>query len=302
MKHNQYHIRQRGKEEKAMLIAIFILLTFVLVEGVGAYISNSLALLSDAMHLLTDAFAMIIAVFGFWVGRKQPTDTYSYGYMRAEVIAAFLNALMWFFLFAYIIYEAIHRLLNPETVDIYTMIPIAILGLLVNLVLFKVIHNHHDGNNINMRGVILHILLDILGSLGAIIGGIVIYFTSWYEVDAIISVLLAALILKSGWELLKDCIRILMTGKPDHIDTQEITNDIIKYIDDVNNVHHIHIWELASGQIAATMHIQILEDGNCDITIYNTKKLLIEKFNIIHTTIQVEHGTCPDEELFYNKY
>lgn len=302
MRHQYYHRRKKGKEEFAMKIAIAILLTFVVVELAGAYISNSLALLSDAFHLLTDAIAMLIAVFGFWIGRKLPTDTYSYGYMRAEVIAAFLNALMWFGLFYYIIYESIQRLISVEVVDPITMLPIAILGLIVNLVLFKVVHHHHDGENINMRGVILHILLDILGSIGAIIGGVVIYFTDWYYIDAIVSVLLAGLILKSGWELLKDCVRILMTGKPDYIDIVEITNDIVKNIDDVNNVHHVHIWELASGQIAATMHIQILDEGDCDKTIYNTKKLLIENYGIGHTTIQVEHNECPDEVLFYSKF
>jgi cobalt-zinc-cadmium efflux system protein len=301
MKHNQYHIRRAGKEERALKISIFILILFVVIELFGAHISNSLALLSDALHLSTDALAMIIAVFGFWIGRKPPTDTYSYGFMRAEVIAAFLNALMWIGLFAYIIYEAIYRILNPEHVDIYWMLPIAIIGLIVNLVLFKVVHHHHDGHNINMRGVILHILLDILGSVGAIIGGIVIYFTDWYYIDPIISVLLASLILKSGWELLKDCLRILMTGKPEHIDIDAIVKDIITNIDHVNNVHHIHIWELASGQISAAMHINILDDGECDDTIYNTKKLLIDNYKIVHTTIQIEHNNCPDEELFYNK-
>jgi len=241
MKHNQYHIRKAGKEEHALKISIVILVLFVVIELFGAHISNSLALLSDALHLSTDALAMIIAVFGFWIGRKPPTDTYSYGFMRAEVIAAFLNALMWIGLFAYIIYEAIYRILNPEHVDIYWMLPIAIIGLIVNLILFKIVHHHHDGHNINMRGVILHILLDILGSVGAIIGGIVIYFTDWYYIDPIISVLLASLILKSGWELLKDCIRILMTGKPEHIDIDVIVKDIMTNVDHVNNVHHVHI-------------------------------------------------------------
>tara|TARA_R110001606_G_scaffold90835_2_gene203014 strand:+ start:13120 stop:14052 length:933 start_codon:yes stop_codon:yes gene_type:complete len=300
MRHQQYHIREKGKEEYALKIGIFILLFFVVIELIGAHVSNSLALLSDALHLSTDALAMIIAVFGFWIGRKAPTNTYSYGFMRAEVIAAFLNALMWILLFAYIIYEAVHRILNPEIVNIYYMLPIAVLGLIVNLVLFKVVHHHHDGHNINMRGVILHIILDILGSIGAIIGGIIIYFTDWYYIDPIISVLLASLILKSGWELLKDCIRILMTGKPASIDVDSMTKDIMTHVDHVNNVHHVHVWELASGQIAATMHINILDDGECDVTIYNAKKLLMDNYKIVHTTIQIEHGECPDEELFYD--
>lgn len=300
MKHPDYHIRQTSNNERAMRWSIVVLLVFVAVELFGAYISNSLALFSDAMHLLTDAFALCIALFGFWIGRKPPTETYSYGFMRAEVVAALFNALLWFAIFAYIIYEAIHRLVHIETVDPLSMLPIAVAGLIVNLVLFKILHSHHDGHNINMRGAILHVLMDILGSVGAIIGGVVIYFTDWYYIDPIISVLLAALILRSGWKLLEDCIRIMMMGKPKDYSELEIKNAIVKLVDDVKEVHHIHIWEIASGQVALTAHVVVVDGGSCNETIWNTKKLLIDRFNIAHSTIQVEHNECPDEELYYD--
>ena len=299
MKHPDYHIRTKTDNERAMKWSVAILLIFVVVELFGAYISNSLALFGDAMHLLTDAFALCIALFGFWIGRKPPTDTYSYGYMRSEVIAAFFNALLWFGIFVYIIYEAIHRLVNVETVDPLTMLPIAIVGLIVNLIIFKVLHSHHDGENINMRGAILHVLMDILGSIGAIIGGIVIYFTGWMYADPIVSVILASLILRSGWKLLEDCIRIMMMGKPENINVKEVEKAIIANVDDVKEVHHMHIWELASGQPALTAHVMIIDGGSCNDTIWNTKRLLIEKFDIVHSTIQVEHNSCPDEELYY---
>ena len=301
MKHEQYHVREKGKEEKAMLWSVAIISIFIVVELVAAIMSNSLALFSDALHLLTDAFALSIALMGFVVARKKPTDTYSYGYGRSSVIAAFINALMWFGIFAYIIYEAVHRLLNPYTIDIYIMMPIAIAGLIVNLIIFKVLHAHHDGESINMRGAILHVLMDILGSVGAIIGGIVIYFTDWYTIDAIISVLLASLILRSGWLLLLDAYRILMMGKPDDITHKDIQTAILTTVAGAANVHHIHVWELSSGQIALTCHISILDDTDCNTALYECKKLLGERFNVVHSTIQVEHGNkCPDEELFYD--
>ena len=300
MKHPDYHIRKTNNNEKAMRWSIAILLVFLVIELFGAYISNSLALFSDAMHLLTDAFALSVALFGFWIGRKPPSETYTYGFMRAEVIAALFNALLWFAIFGYIVYEAIHRIVYVEVVDPLTMLPIAIAGLIVNLILFKILHSNHDGHNINMRGAILHVLMDILGSIGAVIGGVIIYFTDWYYADPIVSVLLAALILRSGWKLLEDCVRIIMMGKPKNFSTVDIEKSIIKYVDDVKEVHHIHMWEMASGQVALTAHVVVVDGGSCNETIWNTKKLLIEHFNIFHSTIQVEHNECPDEELYYD--
>jgi cobalt-zinc-cadmium efflux system protein len=283
-----------------MTISVVILLLFVVIELVGAYYSNSLALFGDAMHLLTDAFALGIALFGFWLSRKPPTETYSYGYMRSEVIAAFFNALLWFIIFAYIIYEAVYRFIHVEAVNVAVMMPIAIAGLIVNLIIFKILHNNSD-NNINMRGAILHVLMDILGSIGAIIGGIIIYFTGWYLADVIVSIILASLILRSGIKLLADCIRIMMMGKPDHISERDIKRTIMTSVEDVKEIHHIHMWEIASGQPALTAHVVMIDGGNCNETIWSVKKILIEEFNIFHSTIQVEHNECPDEELYYDK-
>ena len=222
--------------------------------------------------------------------------------MRSEVIAALFNALLWFVIFAYIIYEAIQRLIYLEPVDPLTMLPIAIVGLIVNLVIFKILHSSHDGDNINMRGAILHVLMDILGSIGAIIGGVIIYFTGWMYADPIVSVLLASLILRSGWKLLEDCIRIMMMGKPDNIDVEDIENALLREIEDVKEIHHVHVWELASGQSALTAHVVMIDGGNCNDTIWNAKRVLIDKFNIAHSTLQVEHNQCPDEELYYDTY
>jgi cobalt-zinc-cadmium efflux system protein len=300
MKHPDYHIRTKTNNERAMTISVVILLLFVVIELVGAYYSNSLALFGDAMHLLTDAFALGIALFGFWLSRKPPTETYSYGYMRSEVIAAFFNALLWFIIFAYIIYEAVYRFIHVEAVNVAVMMPIAIAGLIVNLIIFKILHNNSD-NNINMRGAILHVLMDILGSIGAIIGGIIIYFTGWYLADVIVSIILASLILRSGIKLLADCIRIMMMGKPDHISERDIKRTIMTSVEDVKEIHHIHMWEIASGQPALTAHVVMIDGGNCNETIWSVKKILIEEFNIFHSTIQVEHNECPDEELYYDK-
>jgi len=300
MKHPDYHIRTKTNNERAMTISVVILLLFVAIELAGAYYSNSLALFGDAMHLLTDAFALGIALFGFWLSRKPPTETYSYGFMRSEVIAAFFNALLWFIIFAYIIYEAVYRFIHVEIVDVTIMMPIAIAGLIVNLVIFKILHNNSD-DNINMRGAILHVLMDILGSIGAIIGGIIIYFTEWYLADVIVSIILASLILRSGIKLLADCVRIMMMGKPDYINERDIKSTIMTSVEDVKEIHHIHMWEIASGQPALTAHVVMIDGGNCNETIWSVKKILIEEFNIFHSTIQVEHNECPDEELYYDK-
>lgn len=301
MKHPDYHIRDKSHNERAMAISVVVLLSFVVIELLGAYYSNSLALFGDAMHLLTDALALGIALFGFWLSRYPPNETYSYGYMRSEVIAAFFNSLLWFVIFAYIIYEAVLRILYIQAVDITVMLPVAVAGLIVNLIIFKVLHSHHHDDNINMRGAILHVLMDILGSVGAIIGGVIIYFTDWYYADVIVSVVLASLILRSGITLLRDCVRIMMMGKPDNISERDIKNAIMSHVEDVKEIHHVHIWELASGQPALTAHVVMIDGGNCNDTIWSVKKILIDEFNISHSTIQVEHNECPDEELYYGK-
>jgi cobalt-zinc-cadmium efflux system protein len=180
------------------------------------------------------------------------------------------------------------------------MMPIAIAGLIVNLVIFKILHNNSD-DNINMRGAILHVLMDILGSIGAIIGGIIIYFTEWYLADVIVSIILASLILRSGIKLLADCVRIMMMGKPENINERDIKSAIMTSVEDVKEIHHIHMWEIASGQPALTAHVVMIDGGNCNETIWSVKKILIEEFNIFHSTIQVEHNECPDEELYYDK-
>ena len=301
MKHTDYHIRTESRNERAMKISVGMLSAFVLFELLGAYYSNSLALFSDAMHLITDVLALMIALFGFWIGRRPPTETYSYGFMRAEVVAALFNAIAWFMVFAYIIYEAVVRLIRVETVDIWLMMPVAVAGLLINLIVFYILHSNHEGDNINMRGAILHVLMDIIGSIGAIVGGIVMYFTAWFWVDPVISVLLASLILRSGWSLLRDCVRIIMMGKPDDINVFDVERAIIANVEDVKEIHHVHIWELASGQTALTAHVVLIDGGSCNATIWKTKQVLINEFGIAHSTIQVEHNECPDEELYYDK-
>lgn len=301
MKHTDYHIRTESSNERAMKISVGMLSAFVLFELIGAYYSNSLALFSDAMHLITDVLALVIALFGFWIGRKPPTERYSYGFMRAEVVAALFNAIAWFAVFGYIIYEAVVRLINSETVAVAVMMPIAVAGLVVNLIVFYILHSHDTGDNINMRGAILHVLMDIVGSVGAIVGGVIMYFTQQWWVDPVISVLLASLIARSGWSLMRDCIRIIMMGKPDDIDAQSIANAVIANVDDVKEIHHVHIWELASGQTALTAHVVLIDGGSCNATIWKTKQVLINEFGIAHSTIQVEHNECPDEELYYDK-
>lgn len=298
MSHIDYHIRKKDKTETAMKWSIAILTTFIVIEYIGAVISNSIALLSDAGHLATDVLAMSIALFGFWIGKKAPTEKFTYGFMRAEVIAAFINALLWFVLFAFIIYESIDRLINPVEVDPMTLLPVAVLGLIANLIVFKLLHSSHTGNNINMRGAILHVLLDIFGSIAAIISGVVIYFTDWYYADSIIGILLAALILKSGWELLKDCVSIMMEYKPDYITEEDVRKTVLDNAPDVEDIHHVHIWELSGRKVAMTLHVTLKEKGDCNNAILLTKRALYEDFGVTHCTVQAEHGKCPDEEYY----
>lgn len=300
MNHPEYHIREKHKSETVLKISVVLLTIFIFFEVWGWYLTNSLALLSDAGHLATDALALCVTLFGFYIGKRRPNDEYSYGYRRSEVLAALFNSLAWFVLFGFIVYESVRRILHVEAVDPLPMMAIAIAGLIVNILVYKLLHSGHNHDNINMRGAILHVIMDIFGSVAAIVSGIVIYFTDWYYADPIISVILAGIILRSGWRLLSDSIAILMEKKPNNVNCKKISESIMTQVDDVIDVHHIHVWEISSNQLAVTMHISLIDGGSCNDAIYHAKKTLYKEFGIIHATIQAEHGNCPDEELFYD--
>jgi cobalt-zinc-cadmium efflux system protein len=275
-------------------IALSLTGVFMLVEVVGGILSGSLALLADAGHMLTDTMSLALAAFAFRVSARPADAKRSFGYHRFQIIAAFVNGLSLLVIVAWILFEAVQRMLDPPDVIGSTMLMIACGGLVVNIVAFLVLHGG-DQENLNIRGAALHVLGDLLGSVAAIIAAIVILQTGWMPIDPILSVLVAALLLRSGWQLVRRSAHILLEGVPDWLDLDDLQEKIILAVPQVIEVHHLHAWGLTPQHPMLTMHI-VLKEPPEDPTeiVRHVKETLRSEFEVTHSTIEMEMGDCAD--------
>ncbi|WP_144391920.1 cation diffusion facilitator family transporter [Pleionea sediminis] len=290
------HTHHHSNNESALKKAFFIILTFMFVEAAGGIWSGSLALLADAGHMLTDAAALAMAWMAFVVGRQPPDKKHSYGHQRYQVLAAFVNGLFLLCIVVWIAYEAFERFQNPRTIDVPVMLSIAVLGLIVNMVTFKMLHSG-ESDNLNIRGALLHVIGDLLGSVAAIIAGVAIYLFGWLWVDPALSLVVAALISRSGVVLIRDSVHILLEGVPQHIDVEEVRAHIQSANPEIENVHHVHTWSLNNEQILMTMHVRIHDnievDG--DKLLKTIHRMLEERYKVTHATVQVEQNFCSSQ-------
>lgn len=282
--HGHGHFHFHGKDApRAIVRAIAITVFFMIVEAVGGFLSNSLALLSDAGHMLTDVGAMLLSLFAIWVARKPSTSIMSYGFHRAEILGALASGLLIWLISGLLVYEAILRLQSPEEVQAKVLLIVATIGLLANLVSMKLLHSEKE-HNINVRAAYLHLLADTLGSVGAILAGVILIFTGWRPIDPIITILFSVLMLYSSWNLMKESVQVLMESTPPGIDPEKIRADLAA-IEGVREVHDLHVWSVSSGRLALSVHListhpEVLSAANA---------VLKDHYGIIHTTIQVEH-------------
>jgi cobalt-zinc-cadmium efflux system protein len=267
---------------------------FMIVEVIGGIISGSLALLADAGHMLTDTMALALAAFAFRVSHRPADARRSYGYQRVQIIAAFVNGLSLLVIVGWILFEAIMRLVEPPEVVGQTMLYVASAGLVVNILAFIVLHGG-DQENLNIRGAALHVLGDLLGSVAAIIAALVIIQTGWMPIDPILSVLVAMLILRSAWQLVRRSAHILLEGAPEWLDVDDMQSKIISAVPEVTEIHHVHVWGLTPQHPMLTMHV-VLGESPLDPTpvVRNIKSVLHDEFAIDHSTIEVEFGECAD--------
>ncbi len=274
--------------------ALAITGSFMVLEVIGGLISGSLALLADAGHMLTDTAALTLA----WIAAhltQRPTDSKrSYGYHRAQVLAAFVNALALLLVVGWILFEAVQRLMTPREVEGGTMLGIALLGLLANVAVLSVLHSR-EKSNINVAAARLHVIGDLLGSVSASVAAVVILTTGWMPIDALLSILVAMLILRSAWSLLRKSTLILMEHAPDSIDPDELRSTLIAGIAGVHDVHDVHCWSLTSGQIMVTLHLVMEPDAGPSHVLRQAKSVLADRFDVAHSALQIEHGDCPDE-------
>jgi cobalt-zinc-cadmium efflux system protein len=274
--------------------ALAITATFMAVEVAGGLLSGSLALLADAGHMLTDTAALALAYLAAHLTRRPTDSRRSYGYHRAQVLAAFVNALALFGVVAWILWEAVERLRTPRAITGETMLGIALLGLLANLAVLRVLKGDHDGN-LNVAAARLHVLGDLLGSIGASLAAIIILTTGWTPIDPMLSVLVALLIVRSAWSLLRKSTRILMEDAPESVDPEALRAALLAGVPGVRDVHDIHCWSLTSGKTMLTLHLVLGAGAEPASVLRDCKRVLAERFEIVHSALQLEHAECPDE-------
>lgn len=292
--HDHHH---GGDENNASRIGIAALLTggFMVVELGGGIVSGSLALLADAGHMLSDFGALALAWIGFRMARRPATLQRTFGLRRFPVLAAFVNGMALFLVAAWIVYEAIVRLNDPHPITSGLMLWIAVGGLIVNLMSFAVLHGA-DRDNLNVRGALLHVAGDLLGSLAAIIAAVIIMTTGWTAADPILSVLVALIILRSAWSVTAQSAHILLEGAPAGIDLHDVIHDLTDHVEGVSDIHHAHLWSLDGRRSMMTLHARIKETASGPEVIARIKARLSEAHGIGHATVEIETDACAGAE------
>lgn len=270
---------------RAFLLALLLTLGFAAVEVIAGGWAHSLTLLGDAGHMATDGVALGIALLAAWIALRPASERHTYGFGRMEVMAALANTLLMLAIAAAIVAEAIMRFHNPPVVHARVVMIIGTLGLIINMVIYKILQ--HGGDSLNMRAALLHVLGDMLGSVAALIAGLVIYFTDWYPIDPLLSLFIAVLILISGLRLLRDASRVLLEGVPLGMDLAEIGLSMAG-VDGVRSVHDLHIWSLSSNEISLSAHIVIDEMGAWQPVLHRLQVHLHHAYGIDHATLQPE--------------
>src|SRR5215813_13979269 len=252
------HGHSHGSNRRRLIAVLFLTLLYMLAEAIGGFLTNSLALLSDAGHMLADVASLVLALLALWFAARPVTTRKTYGYYRMEILAALANGAALVVISLLISYEAFHRIKSPENVKGLEVMIIAIGGLVVNAVSALVLHSASQ-ENLNMRGAFLHVMGDALGSVGAIVAGVVIWKWGWTLADPLISVAMCLLIMYSSWQLIRESVNILLEGTPTHIDIRAVVESM-HGVAGVTDVHDLHVWTISSGMDALSAHVTV-EDG-----------------------------------------
>ena len=280
--------------QNLLLIALVLTLGFSGVEGAAAYFANSLALISDAGHMVTDAAALGLALLAQMISRRPPSAKHSFGFGRAEALAAFVNSIVMLGLVVWIVVEAISRFYDPHKVDGLTVTVVAAIGLLMNIVVAWVLSR--DKKSVNTRAALVHVMGDLLGSIAALVAGVVIQLTGWMPIDAILSILVSLLILKSTVSILHESYHFLMEGVPLHIDYLQVGKDL-RSVPGVLAVHDLHVWEMTPSFPALIGHIEIADIMEWPAIMSRINEMLLEKHGIDHVTLQPEEvGEISDDD------
>lgn len=291
--HSNDHDAALANNERRMGLAAVLTGAFMFAEVAGGIVAGSLALLADAGHMLTDFASLSLAWFGFRLSRRPADWMRTYGFDRFQVLVAFANGLALFAIAAWIVYEAAERLMTTPVVSGGIMVAVASVGLLVNVAAFWLLQGA-DRDNLNIRGAAIHVLGDLLGSVAALIAGAVILLTGWTPIDALLSVVVAAIIVRSGWRVVADAGHILLEGAPEELDTRKIGPDLVARVKGVKSVHHVHVWSITQSRRMVTLHACIGDRSDSDRLVKAIKARLKAEFGLNHATVEIERGECAD--------
>lgn len=285
--HHSHRAQPDARNQRKILFAAILTFSYMTIEIVGGFWVNSVALIADGVHMLTDSIALLIAWWGFHMAQKPATERMTFGYQRTQILTAFVNGAVLLLIAAAIVIMAIERLLNPQQVMGKEMFIIAIIGLMINLIVFSILHSGNQ-KNMNMRGATLHFLGDTLASIAVISAAIMIYFTGWNLIDPLLSILVAAIIAYNAYKLSRDAANILLEGVPAGYEIQAIKDDLERAFPYLEQIHHIHLWAIAEEQVLMTLHAKTDLAHINDHTLYEIKTYLNDHHAVHHVTLQLE--------------
>ncbi|MBK4714508.1 CDF family zinc transporter ZitB [Enterobacteriaceae bacterium YMB-R22] len=286
---------KKDGNRRRLLIAVIVIAAFMALEVIGGLISGSLALLADAGHMLTDAAALFMALLAVHFARRPANARHTFGWLRLTTLAAFVNAVALVLITVLIVWEAIRRFYQPQPVVGTTMLVIAFAGLMANIFVFWILHRGEDEKNMNVRAAALHVMGDLLGSVGAILAALIILWTGWTPIDPILSVFVSCLVLRSAWRLLKESINELLEGAPGAIDIAALKRKLTAALPEVRNVHHVHLWMVGEKPVM-TMHVLVVPPHDHDALLERIHHFLMHEYQIAHATVQMEYRGCDGHE------
>jgi cobalt-zinc-cadmium efflux system protein len=295
---HHHHHHEKDLKGRNLLISILLNILITAAQVVGGIVSGSLALLSDALHNFSDVLSLLISYSATLLSRKEASAHKTFGYKRAEIIAAFVNSATLIVVAVILMIEAAKRISNPEEIGSNLVILLSLLGILANG--FSVLLLKKDaGRNMNMKSAYLHLLTDMMASVAVLIGGILMKFLQWYWVDPVLTILIALYLIYMGYDLLKSSTRVLMLFTPDTIEIRHIV-ETINQMEEVKNVHHVHIWQLNEEEVHLEAHIDFDRDihlSEFDVILEEIEKTVHEKYGINHVNIQPEYGKCDSKRV-----
>ncbi len=286
MSHHHHHEQGPERGKKRLIQAISVTGSWFIIELAGGIYANSLALMADAAHMLTDLGALGLSLFALQISTRPATHKKTYGYLRAEILAALANGIFLVLISLYIFSEAYHRFQDPPEVKSIPMLVVAFTGLLANLVTAAILFRSRR-ESLNLRGAFLHVSADTLGSIGAIVAGILIWTRKWYLADPIVSVIVGVLVLYSSWKLVSESVDILLEATPSHLKISNILRDIGE-VQGVVSVHDLHVWSISTKTAAMSCHVVVKAEMDTAVILRELSRLMRESYNIEHSTIQIE--------------